>query len=267
MLNAISVWAMRQSKWLRSTALMAWLQKSVNAILQPWRVSLGRRRFKPNGGHQRIRRFIYGRSNQVKAVDLVSLNIFWMSDCAERQNKGWRRKAKLAPEFKDGDAPPPHAAENDEDDAPSGAGKKPPTKKRKLSFWNAFRGSLTAGKSGVAWVKQEQTHPQHGNARRKTQTGRKHGQTSSPVPKTPLLLGMPSLFGEVQINGLPWFHIELPIPCSDCLEISWSASRSRSCTRGLHPCVDSSERVILPAPSKPAKKTLLWSNWSVPPQG
>ena len=55
--------------------------------------------------HQRLRRFVFGRSLQTKAVDVVGLNTWWVQDCIDLEAASWwgaaAEEAKDAPQDED----------------------------------------------------------------------------------------------------------------------------------------------------------------------
>jgi hypothetical protein len=91
--------------------------------------------------HQRMRRFAVGRSLQRRVVDVAGLNIFWITDCLEIDEKGlWgakkgvKRKRAASTECSEVQ---PGSAEPSE----------PDRKRRKLCGWNVFVQERTAGKT------------------------------------------------------------------------------------------------------------------------
>ena len=71
--------------------------------------------------HQRIRRFVFGRSLQTKSVDMTGLNVWWVSDAWEREEASWWRS---------------HGPRGEAKEETTAV---PPARKRKHSAWNAFR--------------------------------------------------------------------------------------------------------------------------------
>jgi len=80
--------------------------------------------------HQRIRRYVYGRNVQCRSVDVPGVNVFWLTDCAEREARSW---------FLEGNDQEPVEKKDVE----------LPQRKRKYSPWDVFRGEETVMKSNL----------------------------------------------------------------------------------------------------------------------
>ena len=87
--------------------------------------------------HQRIRRFVHGRSLQARKVDVCGLNAWWISDRAEAQQRSW---------WADNEQAPPKAEKDKQAD--DNAGNEEAGRKRRHSAWNMFVGEA----SGVGSV-------------------------------------------------------------------------------------------------------------------